>query len=83
MKATLNAGGQISIPQQIRDADHLAVGDSFEVERLASGHYVLTREGREPYSFTVLVGDDGLPIIRGANGVITSALVKELENQTR
>ena len=33
--------------------------------------------------FTVAIGEDGLPVIRTQNGVITSGLVKEIESQTR
>ena len=31
--------------------------------------------------FIILTGEDGLPIIRAANGVITSRLVKDIEAQ--
>ena len=82
MKITLNADGQIGIPQQIRDADHLAPGDSFELERLTPGHYLLAKQGASPHSLSIVVGDDGLPVICVTNGVITSQLVKELESQT-
>jgi len=84
MKTTLNADGLIDIPQQIRDADHLAPGDSFELERLTPGHYLLARQSRPggSASFTIGTGDDGLPVIRVANGGISSRLVKEIESQT-
>lgn len=82
MKTTLNANGQIGIPQQIRDADHLAPGDSFEFERLTPGHYLLAKQQSAGVRFTVATGDDGLPVIRVANGVITSRLVSEIESQT-
>ena len=82
MKTTLNAEGQIGIPQQIRDADHLAPGDSFELERLTPGHYFLAKQQPVGARFTVATGDDGLPIIRVVNGVITLRLVKEIESQT-
>ena len=84
MKITLNADGQIGIPSEIRQADHLAPGDSFELERLTTGRYLLAKEsrpGRMP-GFTVATGTDGLPVIRAATGIITSQLVKELESQT-
>jgi hypothetical protein len=32
-------------------------------------------------SFTVVTGDDGLPLIRTTNGIITSQLVKGIEAQ--
>jgi bifunctional DNA-binding transcriptional regulator/antitoxin component of YhaV-PrlF toxin-antitoxin module len=82
MKTTLDAGGQISIPDEIRLTDHLAAGDSFELERLTSGHYLLTKQRPPGFRFTVTVGEDGLPVIRPETGVITSRLVKELESQT-
>jgi bifunctional DNA-binding transcriptional regulator/antitoxin component of YhaV-PrlF toxin-antitoxin module len=81
MKTTLNAQGQIGIPQQILDADHLAAGDSFELERLTSGHYLLAKQQSREARFTIATGEDGLPVIRSANGIITSQLVKEIESQ--
>ena len=84
MKTTLNAEGQIGIPSEIRQADHLAPGDSFELERLTPGRYLLAKQSRSGGGprFTVATGDDGLPVIRAAGGVITSQLVKEIESQT-
>ena len=81
MKTTLNADGLIDIPQQIRDADHLAPGDSFELERVTPGHYLLAKQPALGAHFTIATGEDGLPVIRVANGVITSRLVKEVESQ--
>ncbi len=83
MKTTLDAGGQICIPDEIRSTDHLAAGDSFELERLTPGHYLLTKQQSAGAHFTVAEGEDGLPVIRTENGVITSQLVKELESQTQ
>jgi len=37
MKTTLNADGNIGIPAEIRETDHLTAGDSFELERLIPG----------------------------------------------
>jgi bifunctional DNA-binding transcriptional regulator/antitoxin component of YhaV-PrlF toxin-antitoxin module len=82
MKTTLNAGGQIGIPDEIRRTDHLAAGDSFELERLTPGHYLLTKQPHPGAHFTVATGDDGLPVIRTDKGAITSQLVKEIESQT-
>ncbi len=82
MKTTLNADGQIAIPQQIQDADQLAPGDLFELERVAPGHYFLSKQASAGERFTIVTGDDGLPVIRTTNGVITSRLVKEIETQT-
>lgn len=82
MKTVLSAKGEIGIPEQIRAADHLHTGDSFEVERLMPGHYVVTKEPLSQPRFTVLAGNDGLPVIRADNGIITSQRVKELESLT-
>jgi hypothetical protein len=82
MKTTLNADGLIDIPQRIRDVDHLAPGDSFELERLTPGHYLLAKQPPASGQFTVVTGDDGLPIIRVTDGAITSQIVKEIESRT-
>jgi hypothetical protein len=49
------------------------------LERLTPGHYLLTKQPPPGTRFTVATGEDGLPVIRTENGVITSRLVKELE----
>ncbi len=82
MKTTLNADGKIGIPDEIRRTDHLSAGDSFELQRLTPGHYLLTKQKSSFARFTVATGEDGLPVIRGENGIITSRLVKEIESQT-
>jgi bifunctional DNA-binding transcriptional regulator/antitoxin component of YhaV-PrlF toxin-antitoxin module len=82
MKTTLNADGKIGIPDEIRQTDHLTAGDSFELQRLTPGHYLLTKEQPSGTRFIVATGEDGLPVIRGENGIITSRLVKEIERQT-
>jgi bifunctional DNA-binding transcriptional regulator/antitoxin component of YhaV-PrlF toxin-antitoxin module len=82
MKTTLNADGQVSIPSEICQADHLAPGDLFEVERLTLGHYLLAKQQPAGARFTVATGDDGLPVIRATIGVITARVVKEIESQT-
>ena len=82
MKTTLNADGNIGIPDEIRQTDNLNAGDSFELERLTPGHYLLTKQPPPGARFTVSTGEDGLPVIRAENGVITSRLVKDIESQT-
>ena len=82
MKMTLNADGQISIPPEIRQADHLAPGDSFELERLTPGYYVLAKQPSGAERFSISTGTDGLPVIRVESGVINSQLVKDIESQT-
>ena len=82
MKTLLNADGKIGIPDEIRQTDHLATGDLFELERLTPGHYLLTKQRAFGARFTVVTAEDGLPVIRPEYGGITSQTVKELESQT-
>jgi bifunctional DNA-binding transcriptional regulator/antitoxin component of YhaV-PrlF toxin-antitoxin module len=82
MKTMLSADGNIGIPAEIRQTDHLIAGDSFELERLTPGHYLLTRQRSSGARFTITTSGDGLPVIRTENGVITSRLVREIESQT-
>jgi bifunctional DNA-binding transcriptional regulator/antitoxin component of YhaV-PrlF toxin-antitoxin module len=42
MTAILSTDGTIQIPDQFREADHLAPGQSCEIERLGQGEYLLT-----------------------------------------
>ena len=81
MKTTLNIDGNIGIPAEIRKTDHLSAGDSFELERLTVGHYLLTRQQPMGAGLTIATAEDGLPVIRARNGVITSRLVKDIESQ--
>lgn len=81
MKTTLTGDGRIDIPSEIRQADHLAVGDAFNLERLTQGQYLLTRLPSPSLQFTVVTAADGLPLIRGAGGVITAQQVADLESQ--
>ena len=82
MKTRLNADGKIDIPDEIHQTDHLTAGDSFEWERLTTGHYLLTKQQPSGARFIVAIGEDGLAVIRTENGVIASQLVKEIESQT-
>ncbi len=82
MKTTLSADGEIGIPPEIRQHDHLKTGDEFDLDRLTSGHYLLTKLQRQPGGFAVATADDGLPVIRTNGGTITSELVKEIESRT-
>ena len=66
MKTTLSADGNIHIPEEIRQVDHLSAGDSFEMERVTAGHYLLKRQLTQPphaRRFTVATAEDGLPVI--------------------
>ena len=44
MKTTVSSKGQIVLPAELRDQDHILPGQQFLVERLESGHYLLKRE---------------------------------------
>jgi len=71
MKRTFEAtveNGQIKLPETVHLPDHTKV-------------FVVVPE-TEAARFTIETADDGLPIIRTNNGVITSRLVKEIETQT-
>ena len=59
MKTTLNERGEIGIPKPIRDSDHLHSGDAFDLERLTSGHYLLSKQTQAAGRFTVVTGADG------------------------
>ena len=61
--------GQIKLPETVHLPEHTRV-------------FVVVPASHEPNRFTIGTGDDGLPVIRGGNGVITSRLVKEIESQT-
>lgn len=58
--------GQIRLPDTVHLPDHTKV-------------FVVVPESKE--SFAVVMGDDGLPLIRTTNGIITSQLVKDIEDQ--
>jgi bifunctional DNA-binding transcriptional regulator/antitoxin component of YhaV-PrlF toxin-antitoxin module len=82
MKTTLNENGLIAIPQGIRESDHLVPGDLFDLERLKPGHYLLVaKRPTRGAHFSTGTAADGLPVIRGSGGVITTDLVKEIESQ--
>lgn len=43
MKTTISTKGQIVLPAELRDADRIAAGDQFDVERIRPGAYMITR----------------------------------------
>ena len=57
-------------------------GDSFESQRLTSGHYLLAKQRKAGSRFVITVGDDRLPVIRLTNRVITARLVNEIVSYT-
>ena len=59
--------GQIKLPETVHLPDHTKV------------FVVVPDTKAEPFS--IVTGEDGLPVIRTANGVITSQLVKDIEAQ--
>ena len=60
--------GQIKLPETVHLPDHTKV-------------FVVVPEMKaEP--FTIATGDDGLPVIRTTNGIITSQSVKDIEALT-
>jgi len=81
VKTTLNADGKITIPDEILRSDRLTAGDSFELERVTSGHYLLTKEPALISRFSITTGTDGLPLIRTDRGTITATMVKDIEGQ--
>lgn len=43
MRTTVSSKGQIVIPAEIREQDHITAGQQFEVERLQDGEYLLKK----------------------------------------
>lgn len=44
VKTTVSSKGQIVLPAELRQLDHIQPGQQFIVERIESGHYLLKRE---------------------------------------
>jgi len=44
MKTTISSKGQIVLPVEFRQQDRILPGQSFEVERLEAGQYLLKKE---------------------------------------
>jgi len=47
MNTQLSSKGQIVLPVELREADHLVPGQVFEIERISEGEYLL-KKIREP-----------------------------------
>ena len=43
VKTTISTKGQIVLPAEIRERDHIQAGEEFDVERIDSGEYRLVR----------------------------------------
>jgi AbrB family looped-hinge helix DNA binding protein len=43
MRSMISSKGQIVLPAALRTQDHIRPGEQFEVERLASGQYLLKK----------------------------------------
>jgi bifunctional DNA-binding transcriptional regulator/antitoxin component of YhaV-PrlF toxin-antitoxin module len=78
VKTTLDDKGQIVIPEHIQATDRLAPGDSFELERVGPGRYLLAKQTTANSRFVIVDGEDGLPIIRTRDGIISSRQIEAL-----
>ena len=47
-KTTMSTKGQVVLPAELRELDHLRPGEEFEVERLGPGDYRLVRKQPPP-----------------------------------
>lgn len=43
MKTTVSSKGQIVLPAEVREQDHIRPGQQFEIERIQAGEYLLRR----------------------------------------
>jgi AbrB family looped-hinge helix DNA binding protein len=48
MKTTMSTKGQVVLPAEIREMDHLLPGQHFDIERIKPGKYVLTKSAAPP-----------------------------------
>lgn len=48
MKTTVSSKGQIVLPAELRQMDHIEPGQEFDVERLDRGDYRLVRRSARP-----------------------------------
>ena len=48
MKTTISSKGQIVLPAEIRQLDHIEPGQEFDIERLDRGEYRLVRRTDRP-----------------------------------
>lgn len=48
MRTVLSTKGQIVIPAELRESDSISPGDSFEIEKVRDGEYMLRRVKETP-----------------------------------
>jgi AbrB family looped-hinge helix DNA binding protein len=53
MRTTISTKGQIVLPAELREADGIAAGEQFDVERIGPHEYRLTRVAPPPNSGVV------------------------------
>jgi len=81
---TLSSKGQLALPKQLRESDHLAKSDLFRLQRLGRGKYLLERLAppKRPKA-TLVKSKEGFLVFRSAKGPrLSSDLVKKLEAET-
>ncbi len=44
MRTSISSKGQVVLPAELRRRDHIRPGEEFDVERLAPGQYLLTKQ---------------------------------------
>jgi len=44
VKATISKKGQLVLPEPLRERDHIAAGQTFDIKRIDDGQYLLKRE---------------------------------------
>jgi AbrB family looped-hinge helix DNA binding protein len=44
MRTVVSSKGQIVLPAELRQRDHIVPGQQFEIERLDAGHYMLKKQ---------------------------------------
>ena len=82
---TLSSKGQLALPKQLRESDHLAKSDLFRLQRLGRGKYLLEKLAPPKRVQAALVkSKDGFLVFRSPRNAprITSELVKKLEAET-
>ena len=82
---TLSSKGQLALPKQLREEDHLGRSDLFRLQRLERGKYLLEKlePPRRPKA-KLVKSKDGFLVFRPPKGAprIMSDVVKKLEAET-